>query len=70
MPFHKGLILAVGNWRGAAEIPRTSLEDEEKQLEGEEKALFLDFARKMLRWKPEERSSAKELMDDIWLNRI
>jgi hypothetical protein len=50
----------TGNWRGATEVPKASLEDAEKQLEGEEKALFLNFARKMLKWKPEERSSAKE----------
>jgi len=62
--------LATGNWRGATEVPKASLEDAEKQLEGEEKALFLNFARKMLKWKPEERSSAKELLDDIWLNRV
>jgi serine/threonine-protein kinase SRPK3 len=46
------------------------LEDAEKRLYGEEKALFLNFVRKMLKWKPEERSSAKELLDDLWLNRV
>ena len=34
---------------------------------GEEEALFLSFAKKMLKWKPEERSGAKELLDDPWL---
>jgi len=31
----------------------------EKKLEGQEKVLFLQFVRKMLKWKPEERESAK-----------
>ncbi|OOF96593.1 hypothetical protein ASPCADRAFT_206767 [Aspergillus carbonarius ITEM 5010] len=37
-------------------------------LLGEDKRLFLDFARKMLRWEPEERPTAKELYNDPWLN--
>jgi len=56
-----------GNWREAAEIPKESLEDAEKRLDGEEKKLFLNFARRMLRWKPEERSTARELLDDAWM---
>ncbi|KAF8803221.1 kinase-like protein, partial [Phlegmacium glaucopus] len=59
-----------GNWRGAAEVPKGTLEDAENRLRGEEKALFLSFVKKMLKWKPEERSSAKELLDDPWLNRV
>ncbi|KAF9446165.1 CMGC/SRPK protein kinase [Macrolepiota fuliginosa MF-IS2] len=57
-----------GNWRGGAVIPKGNLEDAEKQLQGEEKVLFLNFARRMLKWKPEERSSAGELLSDPWLN--
>ncbi|KZT02281.1 protein kinase [Laetiporus sulphureus 93-53] len=59
-----------GNWKGVADIPKTSLEDAEKNLAGEDKALFLHFVRKMLRWKPEERASARELLDDPWLNAV
>ena len=44
------------------------LEDAEKQLKGEEKAVFFSFVKRMLRWKPKKRSSAKELLDDPWLN--
>jgi serine/threonine-protein kinase SRPK3 len=62
--------LATGNWRGAVEVPKGNLEEAEKQLEGEENKLFLDFVRKMLKWKPEERNSAKDLLDDLWLNRV
>jgi hypothetical protein len=63
--------LSAGNWKGAAEVPKGTLEDAEKRLKGEEeKALFLGFVKKMLKWKPEERSSTKELLGDPWLNRV
>ena len=62
--------LLAGNWRGSAEIPKETLKDAEKRLKGEEEALFLSFTKKMLKWKPEERSSAKELLGDLWLNRV
>jgi hypothetical protein len=49
-------------------IPRDlTLANSLKQVEGEDKRLFLDFIKKMLRWRPEERSSAKELLTDAWL---
>ncbi|KAJ7228639.1 putative CDK4/6 [Mycena pura] len=57
-----------GSWRGLAEIPTGNLESTLNQFGGEEKEQFLKFARKMLKWKPEERSSAKELLEDGWLN--
>ncbi|KAE8421581.1 kinase-like protein [Aspergillus pseudocaelatus] len=44
-----------------------SLEKLEGNLEGEPQRLFLQFLRKMLRWKPKERESARELLDDPWL---
>ncbi|KAI9842414.1 MAG: hypothetical protein M1837_007159 [Sclerophora amabilis] len=56
-----------GNWKGAADIPAISLEASERNLEGKNKVLFLQFMRKMLRWVPEERESAKELLEDPWL---
>ncbi|KAL1968381.1 hypothetical protein VTN77DRAFT_1910 [Rasamsonia byssochlamydoides] len=43
------------------------LEDTVTVLEGDEKQLFLDFAKKMLRWLPEEHQSAAELLDHPWL---
>lgn len=33
-----------------------------------EKEAFFRFMRRMLRWQPEERPKARELMDDPWLN--
>lgn len=36
-------------------------------LSGEDKEMFINFAKKMLTWMPEERASAQELLDDPWL---
>jgi len=49
-------------------VPSNSLEESEENLTGKEKALFLQFVRKMLRWVPEERISAFDLLNDEWLN--
>ncbi|KAI9733143.1 MAG: hypothetical protein M1834_003690 [Cirrosporium novae-zelandiae] len=57
-----------GNWKGDVEIPSLSLEELEENLEGVDKTLFLQFMRTMLRWVPEERKSALELLEDPWLN--
>jgi serine/threonine-protein kinase SRPK3 len=57
----------TGHWKGATEIPSGSLEVSEIQLEGENKALFLDFMRKMLQWVPEKRQTAKQLLKHPWL---
>ncbi|KAJ3514707.1 hypothetical protein NLJ89_g2229 [Agrocybe chaxingu] len=56
-----------GNWKAPIQIPDTSLEEAENRLEGEDKIHFLKFIRRMLKWKPEERSSACELLEDDWL---
>ncbi|KAH7333479.1 kinase domain-containing protein [Rhexocercosporidium sp. MPI-PUGE-AT-0058] len=37
-------------------------------IQGEEKNLFLLFARKMLQWLPEDRKAARELLEEPWLN--
>lgn len=56
-----------GNWKEGVDIPRISLEESEKNLEGTNKVLFLEFMRKMLKWVPEERLTAAELLKDLWL---
>lgn len=53
---HKNLIPDTGN-----------LADSVLFLEGQEKEKFLKFVRKMLQWLPEKRHSAKQLLDDPWL---
>ena len=36
-------------------------------IEGNEKQMFLNFVSRMLRWRPEERGTAQELLSDPWL---
>ncbi|KAI0330395.1 kinase-like protein [Cubamyces sp. BRFM 1775] len=58
-----------GHWTGATTLPNDNLEVLlDHRLEGENKAHFLSFVRKMLKWIPEERHSARELLEDPWLN--
>ncbi|EON64188.1 hypothetical protein W97_03418 [Coniosporium apollinis CBS 100218] len=44
-----------------------SLENSLSKINGEDKRMFLDFVRKMLKWRPEDRSMAKDLLKDPWL---
>ncbi|KAF2215924.1 hypothetical protein CERZMDRAFT_109760 [Cercospora zeae-maydis SCOH1-5] len=57
-----------GAWKAPAVIPENSLEAVETRLSGDNKAAFLAFVRKMLQWCPERRHTAKQLLDDSWLN--
>jgi serine/threonine-protein kinase SRPK3 len=59
-----------GEFKADVEISKTSLEDEMKSLEGEEKTSFLKFLRRMLRWRPEDRATARELVQDPWIQSI
>lgn len=49
------------------EVPDFSLDDSEEHLKGENKEMFMRFVRKMLRWDPEERRSAREILTNPWL---
>ncbi|KAJ6155821.1 hypothetical protein N7470_006387 [Penicillium chermesinum] len=58
-----------GKWKQDIEIPTgVSLEQSEGFLEGKNKEMFIDFMKGMLQWRPEDRKSAKELLQDPWLN--
>lgn len=39
----------------------------EENLTGQEQEAFLDFIKSMLRWLPEERPSAEDLLSHRWL---
>ncbi|KAE8316886.1 kinase-like protein [Aspergillus transmontanensis] len=56
-----------GNWKSSVKIPEQSLEGRESRLTTDSQVLFLRFLRKALRWLPEERPTAKELLLDEWL---
>lgn len=63
------MIFYPGTWKADVEIPQdTSLERSEEFLEGKNKDMFLDFMRGMLQWRPEDRKTAMELLEDPWLN--
>lgn len=36
-------------------------------IHSEDKRMFIEFLKRMIKWRPEERSTAKELLDDPWL---
>jgi serine/threonine protein kinase len=36
-------------------------------MEGEEKGKFIRFIKRMLKWDPDERATASELLEDPWL---
>ena len=60
---------AVGRWIADVPIPQgNSLNSAERFLLGRNKAMFLDFVMGMLTWRPEDRKTARELLDDPWLN--
>ncbi|KAI7480069.1 hypothetical protein KC357_g4049 [Hortaea werneckii] len=57
-------------WRnpGSKGVPKISFEGLLERLEGEDKANALDFVERIFRWKPEERSTAKELLEHPLFN--
>lgn len=61
------LSVSLGNWKGVVPILETDLKTAEQRLHGEEKLLFLSFLRKMLQWKPEDRSDILDIFMDEWL---
>lgn len=63
------LIQQAGQWRDEVPVPnRPSLEESEENLKGSNKEAFLRFMRKMLQWRPEDRQTASQLLEDDWLN--
>jgi serine/threonine-protein kinase SRPK3 len=46
------------------------LENSELRVQGKNKEVFMTLVRGMLQWRPEDRKTAKQLLDDPWLNRI
>ncbi|PLB33109.1 protein kinase-like protein [Aspergillus candidus] len=39
-----------------------------EHVRGEDKRMFIEFVQRMLQWRPEERSTASELLQDPWLS--
>lgn len=63
------LMLDADNWRGLGEIPDVSpLNEAELYLKGQNKDMFMHFVRKMVAWDPNDRQTARELLNDPWLS--
>lgn len=57
-----------GDFQAGIEVPSAiSLEQLETNLEDSDKKLFLQFMSKMLQWDPQNRQTAKQLLEDEWL---
>ncbi|EDN07679.1 predicted protein [Histoplasma mississippiense (nom. inval.)] len=52
-----------GKWKNLTPIPDITLESLAIDVQGEDKEGFLSFLRKILRWVPEERPTAGELVE-------
>ncbi|RAL12216.1 kinase-like protein [Aspergillus homomorphus CBS 101889] len=60
---------AAGTLKDEDLIPSNfSFESTLSKFDGEEKRMFINFVKRMIKWKPEERSTAKELSQDPWLH--
>lgn len=60
----------VGLWiaHEHAAIPPVSLEGRERRLSGQEKESFIRSMGSMLKWPPEEHSTAKQLLEGPWFD--
>jgi serine/threonine protein kinase len=56
-----------GTLKDSFDVPDGSLETSITRLDGDNKAMFIDFVRKMLDWMPEKRHTAKQLLAHPWL---
>ena len=57
-----------GEWISRLPMPKPQpLEVEEKRLTGRDKAEFVRFMKRILRWDPAERATAAELCEDPFL---
>ena len=63
MSLHLANALIIGKFLYEDLIPNRNLADTLPSLEEKEKENFLSFARMMLAWLPEERKTARELME-------
>jgi hypothetical protein len=60
----------TGNWIASTPIPDQTLESRETRLEGKDQEHLLKFARKLLRWLPEDRAMAAELCNEGFLTSV
>ena len=56
-----------GKWKDIAPVPRITLEERAANIQEHDRAGFLRFMRRTLKWAPEDRPTARELLFDEWL---
>ncbi|PWY83720.1 kinase-like protein [Aspergillus sclerotioniger CBS 115572] len=56
-----------GTWKDLAPVPRITLEKRAASIQGQDQEGFLRFMRRALKWRPEDRPTARELLFDGWL---
>lgn len=60
--------MSVGNFKAQTISPTTfNFENTLSHVQGEEKSMFIKFIKRIVTWNPDERSTAKELLQDPWL---
>ncbi|KAF5532176.1 CMGC SRPK kinase [Fusarium mexicanum] len=61
-------VMEHGELKDPSRIPSNfNLESTFTCMAGEERRRFVHFVKRMMTWRPEDRSTAKELLDDPWL---
>ena len=61
--------MIIGRLQNPELIPMGfSFETTLSTIHGEEKDMFIELVKKMIRWQPSERSTAKELLKDPWFD--
>lgn len=68
MPVSVVLIMLIGSLKNPELVPTEfSFHTSINNIQGVEKQRFIEFVKWMIKWRAEERSTAKELLDDPWL---
>ncbi|PLN84281.1 kinase-like domain-containing protein [Aspergillus taichungensis] len=57
----------LGNWKEVVPVPEITLESRAEKVEGDDKEGFLRWLRMALRWNPQDRPTALELLYDEWM---
>ncbi|KAK1827511.1 CMGC protein kinase [Podospora conica] len=66
----KKLFAEDGAWNGVVAIPKDEKLDLDKagqHLEAKDRPKYVAFLKSILKWRPEDRKTARELLDDPWL---
>ena len=63
------MLMIIARLQNSDLIPTCfSFETTLSSISGEDKEMFIELVKKMIRWQPNERSTAKELLKDPWFN--